>query len=64
MRSSSFFGFFKTTTYPSVGEMSVQYNPNLNKYVMLYADKNNNVVMTEHSSRRSSGASMPANSYW
>jgi hypothetical protein len=43
--TSSFFGFFKTTTYPSVGEMSVQYNPYLKKYVMLYADKNNNVVM-------------------
>jgi D-arabinan endo alpha-(1,5)-arabinofuranosidase len=43
--TTSFFGFFKTTTYPSVGEMSVQYNPYLNKYVMLYADKNNNVVM-------------------
>jgi len=25
--------------------MSVQYNPYLKKYVMLYADKNNNVVM-------------------
>jgi hypothetical protein len=43
--TSGFFGFFKTTTYPSVGEMSVQYNPYLKKYVMLYADKNNNVVM-------------------
>jgi hypothetical protein len=43
--TSSFFGFFKSTTYPSAGEMSVQYNPYLKKYVMLYADKNNNVVM-------------------
>jgi len=43
--TTSFFGFVKTTTYPSVGEMSVQYNPYLNKYVMLYADRNNNVVM-------------------
>jgi Domain of unknown function (DUF4185) len=43
--TTSFFGFFKTTTYPSAGEMSVQYNLYLDKYVMLYADKNNNVVM-------------------
>jgi len=42
---SSFFGLIKTTTYPTVGEMSVQYNPYLKKYVMLYADNNNNVVM-------------------
>jgi len=44
-QTSGFFGFGATTTYPSVSEMSVQYNPYLNKYVMLYADKNNNVVM-------------------
>jgi hypothetical protein len=44
-QSSGFFGFGATTTYPSVSEMSVQYNPYLKKYVMLYADKNNNVVM-------------------
>ena len=44
-QTSGFFGFGATTTYPSVGEMSVQYNPYLKKYVMLYADKNNNVVM-------------------
>jgi hypothetical protein len=43
--TTSFFGFFPRTTYPSVSEMSVQYNPYLNKYVMLYADQNNNVVM-------------------
>jgi hypothetical protein len=43
--TTSFLGFFKQTTYPSAGEMSVQYNPYLKKYVMLYADKNNNVVM-------------------
>ncbi|OBF36205.1 hypothetical protein A5724_13440 [Mycobacterium sp. ACS1612] len=43
--TTSFYGFFKSTTYPSAGEMSVQYNPYLKKYVMLYADKNNNVVM-------------------
>jgi hypothetical protein len=43
--TTSFFGFFKTTTYPSVSEMSVQYNPYLKKYVMLYADRSNNVVM-------------------
>jgi hypothetical protein len=43
--SAGFFGFGKTTTYPSVSEMSVQYNPYLKKYVMLYADTNNNVVM-------------------
>jgi hypothetical protein len=43
--SGGFLGFFKTTTYPSVSEMSVQYNPYLKQYVMLYADQNNNVVM-------------------
>ncbi|WP_319433170.1 DUF4185 domain-containing protein [Mycobacterium sp. RTGN5] len=43
--TSSFFGLFKTTTYPSAGEMSVQYNTYLNKYVMLYADGKNNIVM-------------------
>ena len=44
-RTSGFFGWGATTTYPSVGEMSVQYNPYLKQYVMLYADGNNNVVM-------------------
>lgn len=43
--TSSFFGFYKTTSYPSVSEMSVQYNPYLKKYVMLYANSSNNVVM-------------------
>jgi hypothetical protein len=43
--TSSFFGFFKTTTYASVSEMSVQYNPYLKKYVMLYTSSSNNVVM-------------------
>ena len=41
----SLFGGSKgSTTYPTVGEMSVQYNTYLNKYVIMYAD-NNNVVM-------------------
>ncbi len=40
----SLFGGSKKT-YPSAGEMSVQYNTYLNKYVMMYADSNNNVVM-------------------
>jgi hypothetical protein len=44
-RTSGFFGWGATTTYPSVSEMSVQYNPYLKQYVMLYADQNNNVVM-------------------
>ncbi|WP_199255597.1 DUF4185 domain-containing protein [Mycolicibacterium mengxianglii] len=43
--TSSFFGLVKTTTYPSAGEMSVQYNPYLKKYVMFYTDSGNNVVM-------------------
>jgi hypothetical protein len=43
--SAGFFGFGRTTTYPTVSEMSVQYNPYLKQYVMLYADQNNNVVM-------------------
>ena len=43
--TTSFFGFFKRTTYPSVGEMSVQYNEYEKKYIMLYTDQNNNVVM-------------------
>ncbi|MBS1691418.1 MAG: DUF4185 domain-containing protein [Actinobacteria bacterium] len=43
--TSSFFGLIKNTTYPSVGEMSVQYNSYEKKYIMLYADANNNVVM-------------------
>lgn len=41
---SSLFGGSKKT-YPSAGEMSVQYNTYLSKYVMMYADNNNNVVM-------------------
>lgn len=40
---SLFFG--GSTKYPSAGEMSVQYNTYLNKYVMMYADSANNVVM-------------------
>jgi hypothetical protein len=43
--TTSFFGFFKNTTYPSVSEMSVQYNPYLKKYVMLYGDGSNQIVM-------------------
>jgi hypothetical protein len=43
--TSSFFGLFKTTKYPSVSELSVQYNPYLKKYVMLYGDSNNAIVM-------------------
>jgi hypothetical protein len=43
--SGGFFGWGATKTYPSVSEMSVQYNPYLKQYVMLYADQNNNVVM-------------------
>jgi hypothetical protein len=42
--TTSWFGM-KTTTYPTVGEMSVQYNAYEKKYVMLYADQNNNVVI-------------------
>ncbi|WP_235435704.1 DUF4185 domain-containing protein [Mycobacterium sp. EPa45] len=42
---SSLFGGGTTKTYPSAGEMSVQYNTYLKKYVMMYADNNNNVVM-------------------
>ncbi len=42
--SAGFFGIGKTTTYPAVSEMSVQYNEYLGKYVMLYADQNNNIV--------------------
>lgn len=43
--TSSFFGLVKTTTYPTVSEMSVQYNSYEKKYIMLYGDKNNNIVM-------------------
>ena len=43
--TSSFFGLVKRTTYPTVGEMSVQYNEYEKQYIMLYADGNNNVVM-------------------
>ena len=44
-KTTSFFGFFKQTTYPTASEMSVQYNPYLKKYVMLYGDSNNSIVM-------------------
>ena len=44
-KTTSFFGFFKQTTYPSASEMSVQYNPYLKKYVMLYGDSSNNMVI-------------------
>ena len=44
-KTTSFFGFFKKTTYPSASEMSVQYNPYLEKYVMLYGDSSNQIVM-------------------
>lgn len=44
-KTTSFFGLFKTTKYPSVSEMSVQYNPYLKKYVMLYGDSSNKIVM-------------------
>ena len=44
-RRRSWFGLVKKTTYPTVGEMSVQYNPYLKKYVMLSTDGDNNVVM-------------------
>jgi Domain of unknown function (DUF4185) len=43
--TTSWFGMVKTTTYPTAGEMSVQYNPYVKKYVMLYTDSGNNVVM-------------------
>ncbi|BBZ63001.1 hypothetical protein MMON_43020 [Mycolicibacterium monacense] len=43
--TTSFFGLIKTTTYPTVSEMSVQYNSYEKKYIMLYGDKNNNIVM-------------------
>lgn len=43
--TSGLFGLFKKTTYPSAGELSVQYNTYLNKYVMLYTDGNNNVQL-------------------
>jgi hypothetical protein len=43
--TSSFFGLIKTTTYPTVSEMSVQYNSYEKKYIMLYGDKSNNIVM-------------------
>jgi hypothetical protein len=43
--TTSFFGMFKTTTYASASEMSVQYNEYLGKYVMLYGDKDNRIVM-------------------
>ncbi|TFV55449.1 DUF4185 domain-containing protein [Mycobacterium sp. PS03-16] len=42
---TSFFGLVRTTTYPTVSEMSVQYNAYEKKYVMLYGDANNNIVM-------------------
>ncbi|KUI25232.1 DUF4185 domain-containing protein [Mycobacterium sp. GA-2829] len=43
--TSSFFGLVKTTTYPTVSEMSVQYNSYEKKYIMLYGDNKNNIVM-------------------
>ncbi len=43
--SSGFFGFFRTTTYPSVGEISVQYNEYEKQYIMLTTDPAGNVVM-------------------
>jgi hypothetical protein len=43
--TSSFFGMVKNTTYPSVGEMSVQYNEYEKQYIMLYQDSNNNIVI-------------------
>ncbi|BCI51209.1 hypothetical protein NIIDNTM18_04870 [Mycolicibacterium litorale] len=43
--TTSFFGLVRTTTYPTVSEMSVQYNSYEKKYVMLYGDQNNNIVM-------------------
>lgn len=43
--TTSFFGLVKTTSYPAVSEMSVQYNSYEKKYIMLYGDKNNNIVM-------------------
>lgn len=48
--TTSFFGRVKTTTYPTVSEMSVQYNSYEKKYVMLYGDKNNNIVMRKANS--------------
>jgi hypothetical protein len=45
VQSTSFFGFFKSTKAPSVSELSVQYNPYLKKYVMLYGDSSNRIVM-------------------
>ena len=44
-KTTSFFGLFKRTTYPTAGEMSVQYNQYEQKYIMLYTDQSNNVVM-------------------
>ncbi|MGV0790627.1 DUF4185 domain-containing protein [Mycolicibacterium sp. XJ1819] len=44
-KTTSFFGFFKSTKYPTVSEMSVQYNPYLGKYVMLYGDQSNRIVL-------------------
>jgi Domain of unknown function (DUF4185) len=43
--SRGFFGFGRTTTYPAVGEMSVQYNAYEGKYLMLTTDTSGNVVM-------------------
>lgn len=39
------FWVFARKTTPTAGEMSVQYNTYLNKYMMMYADSGNNVVM-------------------
>ncbi|MGE2717916.1 DUF4185 domain-containing protein [Mycolicibacterium litorale] len=43
--TTSFFGLIRTTTHPAVSEMSVQYNSYEKKYIMLYGDQNNNIVM-------------------
>ena len=40
--------FFGVTTYPSVSEMSVQYNEYLNKYIVMYDDGANIVVRTAY----------------
>ena len=52
--SSGFFGFVKTTTYPSVGEISVQYNEYEKQYIMLTTDPAGNVVMRKANRPRGS----------
>jgi len=44
-QTTSFFGFFRTTRYPAVSELSVQYNEYLKKYVMLYGDSAGRIVI-------------------